>query len=197
MSLQKSTTPCPRCLVQGQISMLANQPGRFETFCITQSGIGGPHTWPDREVLNMELAAAKRQFPQHYHGPQAPTPNPEAATRAIVIDPETRQAIEQIVKHPISGGGDIKGILFEAVTTRDDLEKEVIKMRATVGTMRKHVTSSAAPGGQIGPNQFVVTIPEWAESSVADFAQHEGKTPAEWINETLNDYLEQFCSQRA
>lgn len=190
MSMNRTTTPCPRCLPT-TLSMLANIPGRYETFCISKTGQPGPHAWNDREALDLEIARAKQQYPTAYQGPRANPPAP--APTEVVIDPENLKFLSELAKTRITSGADIKGILFEALTTREELEKEVGKLRAAVTTMRKH--ASGGTPGAIGAGQFIVTVPEWAESDVDDRASSEGKTVQEWLQEQCTDYIENICGQ--
>lgn len=197
MSLKKSNVPCPRCLQSGvTTNMLGNQAGRFETFCVNPGNMPGPHTWNDTEVLNAELQYAKTTYPAAFATPASPQAHQGPIASQITIDPENKKVIEELCKQQITSGAELKGILFDAVKGRDELEKEVVKLRATVGTMRNHVKSSG-PSASLGPNQFIVTLPEWSESLLEGYAEAEGKTPGEWLNETLTSYLEQFAGQTA
>lgn len=191
--MQVTNTVCPGCL-PGAVSFLANQPGTYETFCVNaQTKMRGPHKWDDRDQLNSALAVAKGAYPQHYAAAQVVPPT--AAPRDIYVDPETKRAMEELLKQPISGAGDLKGFLFDAIKTAEESEKELKKLRATVETMKKN-RGSAGPVGTLAGNQVIITIPEWAESEVDNFAEHEGKTRGEWLSENVEAYLENFCSQK-
>ncbi len=188
-----TNTVCPGCL-PATVSFLANQPNTFETFCVNpQTKMRGPHKWDDRGELNSALAAAKAAYPASYASPQAPAPGP--VSKDIYVDPETKKAMEELLKQPISGAGDLKGLLFDAIRSAEDSEKELVKLRATVETMKKH-RGAGTPVGGLAPNQCVITIPEWAESEVDNFAEHEGKNRGEWLSETIESYLENFCTQK-
>ncbi len=145
------------------------------------------------EELNATIEIAKKAYPERYAAPQASPPT--VLSKDIYIDPETKKAIEELVKQPLSGAGDLKGILFDAIKTAEESEKELKTLRATVETMKKH-RGSGAPVGALAPNQCIITIPEWAESEVDNFAEHEGKTRGEWLSETVDNYLENFCTQK-
>ncbi len=190
--MQVTTTVCPSCL-PAAINFLANQPGTYETFCFNKStNMRGPHKWDDRELLNATMAAAKAAYPQNYAAPQAQPQS--AAPKDIYIDPETKKAMEDLLKQTISGSGDLKGLLFDAIRTAEDAQKELTKLRATVETMKKY-RGNAAPG-QLASNQVVITIPEWAESEVDSFAEVEEKSRQDWLSGILEEYLENFCTQK-
>lgn len=192
MSMQKSNVPCPRCLQLGITSVLGNQVGRFETFCVTAAGTSGPHAWNDREALNAELQNAKTVYPAAYASPTAPPPQSGPVNTTIVIDPENKKALEELCKQQITSGAELKGIIYDAVKGREELEREVVKLRATVGTMRTQVGARAS-SSTLGPNQYIVTLPEWIEPLLDGYAEAEDKTPGEWLNETVTSYLEQFA----
>ncbi len=191
--MQVTTTVCPSCL-PATINYLANQPGTYETFCFNKAtNMRGPHKWDDRELLNATMAAAKAAYPQNYASPQAPAQ--AAASKDIYIDPETKKAMEDLLKQTISGSGDLKGLLFDAIKTAEDAQKELSKLRATVATMSKHRAASS-PAGTLASNQVVINIPEWAESEVDNFAEGETKSRQEWIQDTFEEYIGNFCNQR-
>jgi hypothetical protein len=184
-------TICPDCLPHA-ISHLTNQQGTYETFCVNSSTRArGPHKWDDREMLNARLAAAKAAFPQFYTAPAAPPP--AAAPRDMHIDPETKQALEQLVGQPINGAGELKGVVFEAVRRAKDLDIEVTKLKATVNTMQKH-RAAGTPAGALAPNQVVFDVPEWAEAVIDGMAEYAGKTRQQWVGDTFTEFIETFCT---
>lgn len=194
-NLLKTNTLCPFCL-PGAKNVLANRPGTFETFCVNGAGAPGGHKWQDTEELNAAIAQAKRAYPDAYKAPPKPAEDPSLRSRDIVIDPETRAAIEELIKQPLNSASEIKGILFDAVKSSEATEAELRRLRATSAQMKR---AAEGKGGSaaLGPNQMIVTIPEWAESAIDSYAEHEGKTKEEWINEQLTGYLESYCSSPA
>lgn len=197
-TVNRSTTPCPACLQSGVLNYVANQAGRFESFCVTPQGLAGPHKWQETEQLRAEIAAATLKYPAMYKGPEAPPPTDFAASAnsEIIISPGTRKLLEELAKEPIRSESDVKAILFEAVQTRNDNEEKLKRLEVTVAQMRKNLTSkSTGAGGAVAlsPNQVVVTIPEWAESLVEDLAGGFGKTSAEWVTDEFNAWIEQYC----
>lgn len=187
-----SADPCPRCLLMNNVNNpLMDQPGQYYTSC--RAG----HKFEDTEELNNMRAQARMRYPELYRGPQAPVPpSPsELASRDIVIDPETKKAIEELANTVITGAADIKGLLFAHIRDSEDKDAELKSLRATIATMRSR---ASVPGGRSValPNQVLITLPEWAiEGGIAEHANHAGKSVEDWVSEEINSYLENYFSR--
>lgn len=201
----KTQDPCPLCLIKNAtVNPLQDRPGEFNTYC--RAG----HKFQDTEELNTLRAEARVRFPQFYKSPQTPTPRDpqELASMNIVIDPETKKAIEELVSQnhglhapmALTGASDIKGLLFGYIKDNEDKDNEIKRMRATMATMRNRPAVAGRPGqpqaAQLAPNQVVVTLPEWAiEGGIVEQAEHAGMSVEDWISQELTAYFENYFSQ--
>jgi len=162
-----------------------NRPGQFYSNC--QAG----HQFSDTEELNMMRAQARAQFPGLYQVNAPPQADPALmAAQDIVINAEVKRAIEELVKQPITSGGDLKGIIYGYIHDNDDKDRELKTLKATVGTMRARPTVAGQKGPQ--PGQFIVQAPEWAIEGIFYQAEHENKTPEEWVSEQWATFCEQY-----
>lgn len=199
-TIVKSTDPCPLCLLQNKVqNMLENHPGQFYASC--KAG----HKFPDTDELNILRAQARAKYPNLYRGPEPPSPPDPAllASQDIVITAEVKRTIEELLASAnspmqITGGPDIKGLIFAYVQDNKDKETEIRSLRATIAQMGRRTTPAKAGGGGegLGPNQIIITLPEWAmEGGVAAQAEHAGMTVEDWVNQEVNGYFENYFSQ--
>lgn len=194
MATQALAPVCPACLPD-RIRHLKQQGLGGFPICVDEAGGAGPHTFQDMEQLNAALKNAKAKYPMLYPGAAAPPPATTVqANTAITIGPETRKLLEELAKQPIGGESDLKGILFEAVHARDELEKRVRALEAKSSALGRSASAQKSGGVSLGQDQFVVTAPEWAVEGIVEMANHTGKTPPEWVASEFEAWLEQVFS---
>lgn len=189
----KSLEPCPLCLLQNKDpnSPLQNRPGQFYTSCKS-----GGHKFEDTEELSILRSQARSKYPNLYLGPASPKPMDMEALRTqdIIITAEVKATIEQATGVQFTGAGDFKGVMLAYAQDNKDKEQELVSLR------QKLAKGGGGGGGSmglrpitLGPNQMVITLPEWAiEGGIAQQADHEGVTPEEWTNQQFEAWLEQF-----
>ena len=188
----KSNDPCPVCLLQNTVvNQLMNLPGQFYTNC--KAG----HQFNDTEELNMLRLQARAKYPNLYRGNEAmPTDPAVFADRDIVISAEMKKTIEEVCGISFTGAADLKGTIFALAQDNKDQEAEIKSLNARLAMMsrkRGPEQSGGAPVAGLGPNQFIVDLPEWAmDGGVAEQAAHAGMTPQEWINQEISGYFEQY-----
>lgn len=184
--LMKSKDPCPTCLMQNKaLNYLRSRPGMIDC------PVG--HKFDDTEELNLMRAQAMSRYPQYYQSNVPAPADPSAlASQDIVITPEVRVAMEQIVGHPITSGADIKGSLYAHVQDNKEKDQEIRAVRATLATMQKRAKSIAGPGPALDVNQIIVTIPEWAMEGVRGQAEYQGKSIEEWTAENVEAFWENY-----
>jgi len=200
-TIVKSSDPCPLCLLQNKVqNMLENHPGQFYATC--RAG----HKFPDTDELNILRAQARAKYPNLYRGPEPPVPTDPAllAGQDIVITAEVKQTIEELLATggspvQITGGPDIKGLIFAYFQDNKDKDAEIKSLRATIAQMGRRSMPAKAGGsatGGLAPNQIIITLPEWAmEGGVAAQAEHAGMTVEDWVNQEVNGYFENYFSQ--
>jgi hypothetical protein len=117
------------------------------------------------------------------------------AAMNIVIDPETKKAIEEITGTVLTGGPDLKGAIFAYVTDNKDKEAEIRSLRAQIATVRSR--APLRPGGvQPTGTQVVIDLPEWAlEGGLAEAAEYSDKTVQEWCQEEFSAYIETYFNR--
>lgn len=191
----QSKDPCPVCLLQNKVvNELQTRMGQHYTNC--RAG----HKFEDMEELNILRSQARGKYPNLYRGPAPAQPMDPAllASQDIVINAETKQAIESLVGQPLTGGSDLKGLMYAYIQSNKDMEAEIRTLRATIAMMNKRTSTST--GTQILrqgllANQVIVTIPEWAiEGGIAQQAEHAGMGMDEWIGQEIASYFENYFS---
>lgn len=184
----KSTEPCPVCLLDSRVhNPLENRPGQFESYC--KAG----HKFPDTDELRVLSQQARSKYPGFYKGPTPPTPDPAAATRDIVIDPEAKQLIEEASGISITSASDIKGLVRTLAEGNKEKETELRSLRATIGAMsRRTQNNTKAAAGQLGPNQMILTLPEWAMGGITGQAEYSNKTVEEWVNDEVTGFMDNY-----
>src|SRR5262245_60318601 len=118
MGNQSRPTVCPACLPNTVNYIIPPGGGSIEFRCFNPQGIPGPHKFEDLEQLRNALAFAKDRYPQHYQGPK-PAPQVERAAGPITVSVETIALLEKLAKTTIRSESELKGVLFDAITTKD------------------------------------------------------------------------------
>jgi hypothetical protein len=188
----KTKDPCPLCLMQNKaVNELQTRPGQFYTYC------SAGHKFQDTEELNMLRANARKQYPNIYKSMEPPVPEkPDAALRAsqdIIIDAETKAAIEQLTGLTLTGGADLKGMIFAYVQDNQHKDDELKSLRA------KAAQSGTRPSGgglrpRLADDEVILKVPEWCIQIISDYADNEHKSPDEWLQDEFTSHIESYFS---
>jgi hypothetical protein len=190
----KSSDPCPLCLNNGVVNPLIDRPGQFFTTC--RAG----HKFEDTTELNLLRTEARRKFPNFYKPPDAPKPTDPAvfANAPIVIDPESKKAIEEMAGVTFTSAGDLKGTLFHYVQDNKDKETEIKRLSAAMKTIRGRVNKPGQPPESVNADQVVITLPEWAlEGGIAEQAEYAGMSVQDWVQQEVGAYFENYFARGA
>lgn len=183
----KNNDPCPLCLSNGVVNPLMDRPGQFFTYCRAN------HKFEDTTELNMLRDQARKKFPNFYVSPEVPAPR-DMSNVNIVIDPESKKAIEELTGTMLTSASDLKGTIFMYAQDNKDKETEIRRLQASIRTIQNRASSKS--GGPIMSNQVVITLPEWAmEGGIAEQAEHAGSSVEDWLNQEIGAYLENYFSR--
>lgn len=181
-----STELCPKCRATGNhTSRLKNRPGLFVTYCE-----GNPrHDFQDTGELQSQIQAANALFGRPQQPDQPKSEKTQAVleqvpTGCLLIDPETKRLLEQVLGTTLSGPGDLKGALWAQRQENHDMKREFERVKAASG-------KAAVDPTKLGPNKYVLEVQEEYMEALDVLASAHGRDKQDFLQEQFGFWLTQ------